>query len=111
MNVAVTTERLKQARSYEEGYRKGYDDCRNARISEFTISIDDLPDIPVEDLCLSIRTYNLLKRSEINTLKQLVSYSPARLLSLKNMGQKTYEECVAMIRSFGIDTSLYNSQK
>lgn len=42
----------------------------------------------IEELELSVRTYNVLKRSNINTLKDLSRYSIADLCGLRNMGKK-----------------------
>lgn len=97
--------------AHEEAYRKGFNDCRECRISEFKISIEELPDLPIEDVRFSIRTYNLLKRNEINTLIQIAKMSPAKLHKLKSMGTKTYTEVVSVLRSYGIDTTKYEEGK
>lgn len=46
----------------------------------------------IEELELSIRTYNVLKRSNINTLKDLSKYSIEDLAKLRNMGKKGIDE-------------------
>ncbi len=46
----------------------------------------------IEELELSVRTYNVLKRSNINTLKDLSRYSIADLWGLRNMGKKGIDE-------------------
>lgn len=98
--------------AHDEAYKKGYDDCRECRISNFKISIKQLPDLPIENLMLSIRAYNLLKRNEINTLIQLAKMPPAKLYTLKNMGAKTYNEVVSVLHSYGLDTTtVYESDK
>lgn len=49
-------------------------------------------DAPIEELDLSVRAYNCLKRLEINTLQQLVNHSEDDLLNLKNFGVKSMRE-------------------
>ena len=51
-----------------------------------------LENIKIEDLNLSVRAYNCLKRAEINTVFDLVNYPLEHLRNLKNMGQKSIEE-------------------
>ena len=48
----------------------------------------------IEELELSVRTYNVLKRSNINTLKDLSKYSIADLRGLRNMGEKGIDEII-----------------
>lgn len=49
--------------------------------------------IPIENLDLSVRAYNWLKRSDINTAEQLVPYLVEdRLLQIRNIGKKTAAE-------------------
>ena len=51
-----------------------------------------LENIKIEDLNLSVRAYNCLKRAEINNVLDLVNYPPEQLRNLKNMGQKSIDE-------------------
>jgi len=47
---------------------------------------------PVEELNLSVRAYNCLKRSGLMTVGQVLEKSEEELLTLRNFGQKSYEE-------------------
>ena len=61
-------------------------------------------DISVEDLELSVRALNCLKRARINTVKELVEIirtRPEDLKKIKNLGQKTYEEILEKVNRFG----------
>jgi DNA-directed RNA polymerase subunit alpha len=49
-------------------------------------------DMPIEQLDLSQRTYNCLKRSQITKVGQVLQMSEDELLSLRNFGQKSLEE-------------------
>lgn len=48
--------------------------------------------VKIEDLNLSVRAYNCLKRAEINNVLDLVNYPPENLRNLKNLGQKSIDE-------------------
>ena len=49
-------------------------------------------DTGIEDLDLSIRTYNCLKRARVNTVGQLESLSRNDLLDIRNLGDKQIDE-------------------
>jgi DNA-directed RNA polymerase subunit alpha len=48
--------------------------------------------IPIEDLDLSVRSYNCLKREGINTVSELVALSENQLMNIRNFGQKSVFE-------------------
>ncbi len=49
-------------------------------------------EMTVEDLDLSVRSYNCLKRAGINTVGELVSRTEEELLKVRNLGKKSFEE-------------------
>ena len=49
-------------------------------------------DTPIEDLDLSVRAYNCLKRSGLTTVGAILERSEQELLALRNFGEKSYEE-------------------
>ncbi|MDY0088523.1 MAG: DNA-directed RNA polymerase subunit alpha, partial [Coriobacteriia bacterium] len=53
---------------------------------------DSVLDTPVEELDLSVRSYNCLKRQGVNTIGQLTELAEADLLSIRNFGAKSVEE-------------------
>jgi DNA-directed RNA polymerase subunit alpha len=55
--------------------------------------------IPIEDLELSVRSYNCLKRAQINTLAELLKYSPTDLQKIKNFGQKSINEVLDNLKN------------
>jgi DNA-directed RNA polymerase subunit alpha len=55
--------------------------------------------IPIEELQLSVRAYNCLKRAQINTVADLLVYTEEDLLEIKNFGQKSAEEVVDALRT------------
>ena len=46
----------------------------------------------IEDLDLSVRSYNCLKRAGINTLAELVQKSEEDMMKVRNLGRKSLEE-------------------
>lgn len=52
----------------------------------------DIYDTPIEDLDLSTRTYNCLKRADITKVGQVLEMDEKALLSVRNLGQKSMEE-------------------
>ncbi len=59
-------------------------------------------DMPIEQLDLSQRTYNCLKRSQITKVGQVLQMSEDELLSLRNFGQKSLEELRDQLREHGL---------
>lgn len=59
---------------------------------------DPTSQIPIEELNLSVRAYNCLKRAQINTVADLLEYSQDDLLEIKNFGQKSAEEVIEALQ-------------
>lgn len=55
--------------------------------------------IKLEDLNFSVRTYNCLKRAQIDTLLDLVKYPPDKLRNLKNLGDKSFNEIYELLKN------------
>ena len=58
--------------------------------------------LPVEDLELSVRSYNCLKREGIHTVSELVSRSEQDLLDIRNFGSKSIEEVKLRLQEMGL---------
>ena len=64
---------------------------------------DPTSQIPIEELQLSVRAYNCLKRAQVNSVADLLDYTQEDLLEIKNFGQKSAEEVIeALQRRLGI---------
>lgn len=61
------------------------------------------PSITIEDLELSVRAYNCLKRASINSLPELLKKSEHDLLNIKNFGKKSSDEVIERLHQFGLD--------
>ena len=53
----------------------------------------------IEELQLSVRAYNCLKRAQINTIGDLLQYSPEKLQELKNFGRKSANEVFSTLKN------------
>ncbi|MFS8119342.1 MAG: DNA-directed RNA polymerase subunit alpha [Microcoleus sp.] len=68
--------------------------------------------IPIEELQLSVRAYNCLKRAQINSVADLLDYTQEDLLEIKNFGQKSAEEVIeALQKRLGITLPQEKSSK
>ena len=58
--------------------------------------------LPIEDLQLTVRSYNCLKREGIHTVGELTGRSEADLLDIRNFGQKSIDEVKAKLVTMGL---------
>jgi DNA-directed RNA polymerase subunit alpha len=63
---------------------------------------DEKYNMPIEELDLSVRTINSLRRGGITTVGELLSKGEKELLSLRNFGQKSRQEVEERLRSLGM---------
>ncbi len=59
--------------------------------------------ISIEELELSVRAYNCLKRASINSMAELLKKSENDLLNIKNFGKKSSDEVIERLHHFGLD--------
>ncbi len=58
-------------------------------------------DMTIEELDLSVRSFNCLKRAGINTVEDLINKSEEDMMKVRNLGRKSLEEVIAKLDSFG----------
>ena len=63
---------------------------------------DEKYNMPVEQLDLSVRTMNCLRRSNITTVGELIGRGPKELLKLRNFGQKSFQEIENRLSAIGL---------
>jgi DNA-directed RNA polymerase subunit alpha len=82
---------------------KPTDIIENKENSDLCVSTEAHTNILIEELQLSVRSYNCLKRAQINSIADLLKYSPEKLQEIKNFGQKSADEVFeALQNKFGI---------
>ena len=55
----------------------------------------------IDELELSVRSYNCLKRAGINTVEELTNKTSEDMMKVRNLGRKSLEEVIAKLNSFG----------
>ena len=71
------------------------EECKKEKVLETTI----------EELDLSVRSYNCLKRAGINTVQDLASRSENDMMKVRNLGRKSLEEVIAKLEAMGLSLS------
>ena len=59
-------------------------------------------DMNIDELELSVRSYNCLKRAGINTVEELCSKTPDDMMKVRNLGRKSLEEVLAKLKELGL---------
>ncbi len=59
-------------------------------------------EMTIEDLDLSVRSYNCLKRAEINTVADLMQKSEEDMIKVRNLGRKSLEEVKKKLQELGL---------
>ena len=58
-------------------------------------------EMTIEELDLSVRSFNCLKRAGINTVEDLTNKSEDEMMKVRNLGRKSLEEVIAKLESLG----------
>lgn len=62
-------------------------------------------EMTIEDLDLSVRSYNCLKRAGINTVGELVRKTEEEMMKVRNLGKKSFEEVERKLSELGLSLS------
>ena len=60
-------------------------------------------EMTIEELELSVRSYNCLKRANIQTVEDLVNKSESEMMKVRNLGKKSFDEVTNKLHSLGLD--------
>ena len=82
----------------------------NAKTAEvMTIKEDDekekVLEMSIDELELSVRSYNCLKRAGINTVEELTNRTPEDMMKVRNLGRKSLEEVLAKLKELNLQLS------
>jgi DNA-directed RNA polymerase subunit alpha len=64
-----------------------------------SLNLEPYTNIAIEELQLSVRSYNCLKKAKIDTVGALLQYSPEKLQELKNFGRKSADEVFSTLKN------------
>lgn len=71
--------------------------------AEEAVEDEAVPTISIEELELSVRAYNCLKRASINSMAELLKKSENDLLNIKNFGKKSSDEVIERLLHFSLN--------
>ncbi len=60
-------------------------------------------EMSIDELELSVRSYNCLKRAGINTVEELTNKTPDDMMKVRNLGRKSLEEVLAKLKELGLE--------
>lgn len=59
-------------------------------------------EMSIDELELSVRSYNCLKRAGINTVEELTNKTPDDMMKVRNLGRKSLDEVLAKLKELGL---------
>ena len=62
-------------------------------------------EMSIDELELSVRSYNCLKRAGINTVEELTNRTSEDMMKVRNLGRKSLEEVLAKLKELGLELS------
>ncbi len=79
----------------------------NAKNAEVMIEKEDdqkekVLEMSIDELDLSVRSYNCLKRAGINTVEELTNKTPEDMMKVRNLGRKSLDEVLAKLKELGL---------
>lgn len=79
----------------------------NAKVAEVMVETtdqiaDNAADMNIDELELSVRSYNCLKRAGINTVAELCSKTAEDMMKVRNLGRKSLEEVLSKLKELGL---------
>ena len=81
-----------------------------AQVAEVMIDKEDditqaVLEMSIDELELSVRSYNCLKRAGINTVEELTNRTSEDMMKVRNLGRKSLEEVLAKLKELGLELS------
>ena len=79
----------------------------NSRTAEVMVkpeedSNEKVMEMNIDELELSVRSFNCLKRANINTVEELCSKTPEEMMKVRNLGRKSLEEVLTKLKELGL---------
>lgn len=108
--VAMREEKIKEALTFLKPMLDSFEIVEDKVVDSLADSSSITRHAPIEDLDLSLRAYNCLKRYGINTVEELIAVleEPEEIKRVRNLGKKTLEEILFHVYSYsGVDMREY----
>ena len=77
----------------------------NAKTAEVMVEREKVLEMSIDELELSVRSYNCLKRAGINTVEELTNKTSEDMMKVRNLGRKSLEEVLAKLSELGLSLS------
>ena len=79
----------------------------NAKTAEIMVEKEEdekekVLEMSIDELELSVRSYNCLKRAGINTVEELTNKTSEDMMKVRNLGRKSFEEVLAKLKELGL---------
>ncbi|MPY90530.1 MAG: DNA-directed RNA polymerase subunit alpha [Luteitalea sp.] len=100
--VALAARLLREHLTIFVGIEEELDEGFDASGEGAAVPHNDLLDKSVDELELSVRSYNCLKNANIRTIRELVTKTEAEMLRTKNFGRKSLNEIKEILTSMGL---------
>ena len=99
------------AKVLSEHLKSFIDLSENARTAEVMVEKQDnekekVLEMNIDELELSVRSYNCLKRAGINTVEELCNRTSEDMMKVRNLGRKSLEEVLAKLKELGLSLNL-----
>ena len=80
----------------------------HAKTAEIIVAKEDegkekVLEMSIDELELSVRSYNCLKRAGINTVEELTNRTPEDMMKVRNLGRKSLEEVLGKLKELGLE--------
>ena len=87
----------------------------NAKSAEVMVEKDEddkekVLEMNIDELELSVRSYNCLKRAGINTVDELINKTPEEMMKVRNLGRKSLDEVFGKLKELGLELKSSNEE-
>jgi len=87
----------------------------NAKTAEVMIEKEEddkekVLEMNIDELELSVRSYNCLKRAGINTVEELINKTPEEMMKVRNLGRKSLDEVFGKLKELGLELKSSNEE-
>ena len=99
------------AKVLSEHLKSFIDLSENAKTAEIMVEKEEdnkgkVLDMNIDELELSVRSYNCLKRAGINTVEELTNKTSEDMMKVRNLGRKSLEEVLAKLKELGLSLNV-----
>ena len=102
-SIGLAAKLIKDHMSIFINFEEDTDDFAYSKIERPPLPRNDQLDRSVDELELSVRSYNCLKNADIRTIRDLVQRSEREMLATKNFGKKSLNEIKEILNGMGLD--------